>query len=125
MMTMRTKLFWWIGRIRTRFALWLLKKGAVVSVEARHGAFRARSRQFWIGQCLRVDIPLQRANGVTDTPFGRVSTVEAKKLIDAFTGVEGEDGFQELRPGRGKLEHHRDNGRIVCVLCGHDLSKLE
>lgn len=89
---------WRLARLRTSLAFWLLRRGIAIEIEARHGAFRTRSKQLWKGGLVRVDIPLQKKHGVTDTPFGRVSSADAKRLIDSFTGVEGEDPLKENRP---------------------------
>ncbi len=89
---------WWLARLRTRLAFWLLRKSIGIEVEARHGAFRTRHRELWKGGLVRVNIPLQKKHGVTDAPFGRLSSTEAKRLIDSFTGIEGEDPLEENRP---------------------------
>ena len=111
----------------SRFKSWLvfklLKGGIPISVEARYGAHRTRLNRLWSGGLVRVDIPMEQKHGVTDTPMGRVSSQDAQKLIDAFTGVEGEDPFQELRPGREKFEKRLDGGKKVCAVCGGELER--
>lgn len=67
----------------------LLKGGIPIEVEARHGAFRARHRELWMGGLVRVDIPLQRQHGVTSSPLGEISDPQA--LIDSATVVRGHD----------------------------------
>lgn len=109
-----------------RFKAWLifklLKGGIAIECEVRHGAFRARIRQVWKGGLVRAEIPVQQKHGVTDTPFGRVSSQDAQALIDAFTGIEGEDHFQECRPGRDDLVRVQC-GKTVCAACGQDLKR--
>lgn len=108
------------SRLKSWLVFKLLKGGIPIEIEARHGAFRTRKKELWKGGLVRVDIPLQQKHGVTDTPFGRVSSEDAQKLIDAFTGVEGEHPLQELRPGRGKFEKI-EGGKKVCATCGGEL----
>lgn len=110
-----------LTRLRGWLVFRLLRWNVVIEVEARHGAFRHRHRQLWTGGLVRVDIPLQRKNGVTDTPMGRVSSEEAKSLIDAFTGIEGEDPFNELRTKRVAALERTHDGKLVCALCGKDM----
>jgi hypothetical protein len=123
MMTKTTNRSSLMARLRGWLAFQLLRRGIELQVEARHGAYRTRSKQLWKGGLVRVDIPLPRRNGVTDTPFGRVSSQTAKALIDSFTGVEGEDWLNEIRPGPREMVRSYDNKR-VCVLCGHEVKVI-
>lgn len=109
----------------TKFRSWLFRKllasGVKIEVEARHGPFRKRHKEIWTGGMIRVDIPLQKQEGFTDTPMGRISSEDAKRLIDAFTGVEGEDPFNEMRPGRqvGRV----CQAKTICALCGQEVRR--
>lgn len=120
MTTLTTKRSWFLARLRCWLVFQLMRRGIAMEVEARHGAFRTRHRELWKGGLVRVDIPLQRKNGVTDTPFGRVSSQTAQALIDSFTGVEGEDRLNEVRPGPRQLVKSHDN-RHVCACCGQEV----
>jgi hypothetical protein len=121
-MTKMTKRSSLMARLRGWLAFQLLRRGIEIEIEARHGAFRTRSKQLWKGGLVRVDIPLQKQHGVTDTPMGRVGSVMAQKLIDSFTGVEGEDRLNEIRQGRELVQSH--GNKHVCMLCGHEVRVL-
>lgn len=69
--------------LRTRLVRWLIVRGVALEVEARHGAFRTRHKELWTGGLVRVDIPLPKKAGVTDSPLGEIS--DHQKLIDSAT----------------------------------------
>lgn len=106
---------WLLERRRVRAMRTFTEFGLVLQVEARHGAFRTRHKQLWKGELVRVDIPLQKKHGVIDSPMGRISSEEGQKLIDAFTGLEGEDPFQ--RTYQEKIE---GGVTAVCPFCGQE-----